>query len=312
MDYTELDHKERALRQYLESLGSIMVAFSGGVDSAYVAYVANQVLGDKALAVTADSPSYPAEHKRDAVKFVEQFGLRHVFINTNEMDDPHYRSNPANRCYYCKSELYTKLVPLARERGFAAICDGVNVDDLGDFRPGRQAAKEAGVLSPLVECGITKADVRQLSRRAGLPTWDKPASACLSSRIPYGMEVTVEKLKIIERGEEILRALGFKVFRVRHHGDIVRLEFGKEDLPRAMAVEMAERLTRDFKALGFKYVTLDLEGYRTGALNEAYVFSVEDAAGHSRARERGEGVKKKPASVGDAAPWGVGSASLTE
>lgn len=269
MDYTELDQKERALRQYLESLGSVMVAFSGGVDSAYVAYVASQVLGDRALAVTAVSPSYPAAHQRDAVRFVERFGLRHVFINTEEMNDPHYRSNPANRCYYCKSELYSKLAPLAQERGFAAICDGVNVDDLGDFRPGRQAAKEAGVLSPLVECGITKAGVRELSRRAGLPTWNKPASACLSSRIPYGMEVTVEKLNVIEQGEDILRELGFKIFRVRHHGDIVRLEFGQEELPRAMTVEMAERLTREFKALGFKYVTLDLEGYRTGALNEA-------------------------------------------
>jgi uncharacterized protein len=269
MDYTELDQKERTLRQYLESLGSVMVAFSGGVDSAYVAYVAAQVLGDRALAVTAMSPSYPAAHKEDALRFVQQFGLRHLFINTEEMSDPHYRRNPANRCYYCKSELYSKLAPLARERGFAAICDGVNVDDLGDFRPGRQAAKEAGVLSPLVECGITKAEVRELSRRAGLPTWDKPASACLSSRIPYGMEVTVEKLKIIEQGEEVLRELGFRIFRVRHHGDIVRLEFGQDELPRAMTVEMAERLTREFKALGFKYVTLDLEGYRTGALNEA-------------------------------------------
>lgn len=269
MNHAELDQKERALHQFLESLGSAIVAFSGGVDSAYVAYAAGQMLGDRALAVTADSPSYPAAHKHDALKFVEQFGLRHLLINTEEMNDPHYQSNPANRCYYCKTELYTKLQQLARERGFAAICDGVNVDDLGDFRPGRQAAKEAGVRSPLVECGITKAEVRELSRRAGLPTWDKPASACLSSRIPYGMEVTVEKLKIIERGEDILRSLGFKIFRVRHHGDIVRLEFGHEELPRAMTMNMAERLTREFKALGFKYVTLDLEGYRTGALNEA-------------------------------------------
>lgn len=269
MDENELIRKERALSQYLESLGSVIVAFSGGVDSAYVAYMAHQVLNDRALAVTAVSPSYPAADKEDALRLVRQFGLRHLFINTEEMDDPRYRRNPANRCYYCKTELYSKLVPLARERGFAAICDGLNIDDLGDFRPGRQAAKEAGVISPLVECGLTKAEVRQLSRRAGLPTWDKPASACLSSRIPYGMEVTVEKLKVIEQGEEILRALGFRVFRVRHHGDIVRLEFGKEELPRAMTVEMAERLTREFKALGFKYVTLDLEGYRTGALNEA-------------------------------------------
>ncbi len=269
MNFAALDQKERALHDYLKSLGSVIVAFSGGVDSAYVAYAAAQVLGDRALAVTAVSPSYPAAHKEDALKFVQQFGLRHLFINTDEMEDPRYRSNPANRCYYCKTELYGKLGPLAKERGFAAICDGVNVDDLGDFRPGRQAAKDVGVRSPLVECGITKVEVRELSRRAGLPTWDKPASACLSSRIPYGMEVTVEKLNLIEKGEDLLRGLGFKVFRVRHHGDIVRLEFGQEDLPRALAVEVAAHLAREFKALGFKYVTLDLEGYRTGALNEA-------------------------------------------
>jgi uncharacterized protein len=269
MNNIPLDQKEQLLRRRLQSLESVIVAFSGGVDSAYVAFVAHEVLGNKALAVTADSPSYPATHKAEAVKFVEQFGLQHLFINTDEVADPNYRQNPANRCYYCKTELYTKLQSLAQEQGFAAICDGVNVDDLGDFRPGRQAAKEASVISPLVECGITKAEVRELSRRAGLPTWDKPASACLSSRIPYGMEVTVDKLKVIERGEDVLRALGFKVFRVRHHGDIVRLEFGQEELPRALTMDMAERLTQEFKALGFKYVTLDLEGYRTGALNEA-------------------------------------------
>jgi uncharacterized protein len=269
MNDAALDQKEQDVFDYIESLESVMVAFSGGVDSAYIAYVASRVLGDRALAVTAVSPSYPDAHKRDAITFVEQFGLRHEFIKTDEMSDPNYRSNPANRCYHCKMELYSKLAPLARERGFTAICDGVNVDDLGDFRPGRQAAREAGVRSPLVECGITKAEVRALSRRAGLPTWDKPASACLSSRIPYGMEVTVEKLKVIETGEEMLRGLGFQVFRVRHHGDIVRLEFGSDDLPRAMTMEMAGQLMRAFKSLGFKYVTVDLEGYRTGALNEA-------------------------------------------
>jgi pyridinium-3,5-biscarboxylic acid mononucleotide sulfurtransferase len=269
MDQTEQDRKETDLCRYIQSLGSVIIAFSGGVDSAYVAWAASRVLGDRALAVTAESPSFPAAQKEDALKFVDQFGLRHMTIPTDEMEDPNYRRNSSDRCYYCKAGLYGKLASLAKERGFAAICDGLNVDDLGDFRPGSRAAKEIGVLSPLVECGITKAEVRELSRRAGLPTWDKPASACLSSRIPYGMEVTVEKLRAIETGEDIMRDLGFKVLRVRHHGDIVRLELGKEELPRAMTVEMAERLAREFKALGFRYVTLDLEGYRTGALNEA-------------------------------------------
>lgn len=268
MNEAVLDQKEQSIFGYLESLGSVIVAFSGGVDSAYVAYAASRVLQDRALAVTAISPSYPDRQKRDAIAFVQQFGLRHQFIETDEMSDVNYRRNPANRCYYCKTELYAKLARLAQEQGFAAICDGMNVDDLGDFRPGRQAAKEAGVLSPLVACGINKAEVRALSRRAGLPTWDKPASACLSSRIPYGMEITVEKLRVIEAGEEVLRRLGFRVFRVRHHGEIVRLEFGPDELPRAMTPEMTRRLIHEFKTLGFQYVTVDLEGYRSGALNE--------------------------------------------
>lgn len=269
MNEAVLDQKEQSVFGYLESLGSVIVAFSGGVDSAYVAYAASRVLQDRALAVTAISPSYPDRQKRDAIAFVQQFGLRHRFIETDEMSDVNYRRNPANRCYYCKTELYAKLARLAQEQGFAAICDGVNVDDLGDFRPGRQAAKESGVLSPLVACGINKAEVRALSHRAGLPTWDKPASACLSSRIPYGMEITVEKLRVIEAGEEVLRRLGFRVFRVRHHGEIVRLEFGRDELARAMRPEVTERLIHEFKALGFLYVTIDLEGYRSGSLNEA-------------------------------------------
>jgi len=269
MQKDELELKEEHLRRFIRSLESVIVAYSGGVDSAYVAFMANEVLGKKALAVTAESPSLASFQKEEAIRFAQLFHLHHLIITTTELDDPNYRRNPANRCYYCKHELYTALRRLAHERGFRAICDGMNVDDLSDYRPGRHAAKEHNVISPLIECSLSKSDVRELSRRHGLPTWDKPASACLSSRIPYGMEVTLEKLRIIEKGEDFLRRLGFRVFRVRHHGDIVRLEFARDELPRAMIPEMVERLLDEFKSLGFKFVTLDLEGYRTGALNEA-------------------------------------------
>jgi uncharacterized protein len=266
---TELEQKEDHIREFLGSLESVIVAFSGGVDSAYVAFIANEVLGKNALAVTAESPSLAAVEREDALNFAERFQLQHLMITTDEFDDPNYRANPANRCYFCKHELYTKLRQLADERGFRIVCDGVNLDDVSDYRPGRQAARELAVISPLIVCGMSKSEVRELSRRHGLSTWDKPASACLSSRIAYGMEVTMEKLRTIEKGEEILRQLGFSVFRVRHHGDIVRLEFAKDELPRAMDLAMTQRLVVEFKSLGFKFVTLDLEGYRTGALNEA-------------------------------------------
>lgn len=269
MTKNELELKEVHLREFLGSLESVIVAFSGGVDSSYVAFIAHEVLGDKALSVTAESPSLAAVQRDDALEFARRFQLQHLMINTDEFDDPNYRANPANRCYFCKHELYTKLRQLADERGFRAVCDGVNLDDVSDYRPGRQAARELSIISPLIVCGLSKNDVRQLSRRHGLPTWDKPASACLSSRIAYGLEVTMERLRTIERGEEILRQFGFSVFRVRHHGDIVRLEFAKDELPRAMNLEMATRLVSEFKSLGFKFVTLDLEGYRVGALNEA-------------------------------------------
>jgi uncharacterized protein len=263
-----LEVKELHLRRLLRWLESVIVAYSGGVDSAYVAFIAHQELGPRALAVTADSPSLAARHREEAITFARTYGLRHLLLPTEEMNDPRYRANPAHRCYFCKQELYTKLRQVAEQQGYRAICDGVNMDDLGDFRPGRWAAREHQVISPLVECRLTKADVRELSRRHGLPTWDKPASACLASRIPYGMEVTVEKLRVIDRGEEILRRLGFRVFRVRHHGPLVRLEFGAQELARALSPRMAARLVEEFKSLGFTYVTLDLEGYRSGSLNE--------------------------------------------
>jgi pyridinium-3,5-biscarboxylic acid mononucleotide sulfurtransferase len=259
--------KERALSDALASLDSVIVAYSGGVDSAYLAYVASRTLGDRAVAVTADSPSYPERHRALAIRIARDFGLHHEIIQTRELDNPDYRANPSNRCYFCKHELYTHLSRIAAERR-AVIVDGNNADDRGDYRPGRQAAREFGVRSPLDEVDLTKDEIRELSRRAGLPTWDEPASACLSSRIPYHTEVTDEKLRMIERGEQAVRARGFRVFRVRHHGDLARVEIARDEMPRALEPEIAASLVRDLKAAGYKYVTLDLQGYRLGSLNE--------------------------------------------
>lgn len=263
-----VEAKERALREFLTRLGSGVVAFSGGVDSAYLAVVASQVLGERALCVTADSPSYPARHRELAARIVQQFGLRHEFLQTAEMDNPAYTANPANRCFYCKQELFGRLTALARERGMAAVMDGNNADDRGDYRPGRQAAREAGVVSPLDEAQLTKAEIRQLSRRLQLPTWDEPASACLSSRIPYDSEVTVEKLRQVEQAEDVLQSLGFRHCRVRHHGDVARVEIPPEEMLRIVEPSVREALVRDLKAIGYRYVSLDLQGYRTGSLNE--------------------------------------------
>jgi uncharacterized protein len=260
-------NKEHALRDSLASLDSVIVAYSGGVDSAYLAYIASRTLGDRAVAVTADSPSYPERHRQLAIRIARDFGLRHEIIHTSELERPEYRANPANRCYYCKHELYTHLARIAGER-HAIVVDGNNADDRGDYRPGRQAAREFGVRSPLDDVDLTKDEIRELSRRAGLPTWDEPASACLSSRIPYHSDVTDEKLRTIERAEEALRALGFRVFRVRHHDDLARIEIARNEMARALDPETAAAIVQALKAAGYKYVSLDLQGYRSGSLNE--------------------------------------------
>jgi pyridinium-3,5-biscarboxylic acid mononucleotide sulfurtransferase len=261
------EQKAEALSGLLASLGSVVVAYSGGVDSAYLAYAASRVLGERAVAITADSPSYPDRHRRLAIDIAARFALRHEIIRTHEIDQEEYRANPANRCYFCKHELYTHLARIAADR-HATVVDGNNADDRGDYRPGRQAAREFGVRSPLDEVDLRKDEIRELSRLAGLPTWDEPASACLSSRIPYHSEVTVAKLRTIEQAEEAIRALGFRVFRVRHHDTIARIEVARDEMPRALEPEVAAAMVRALKAIGYQHVTLDLQGYRTGSLNE--------------------------------------------
>jgi pyridinium-3,5-biscarboxylic acid mononucleotide sulfurtransferase len=263
-----LEEKERKLEELLKNLAPVVVAFSGGVDSSYLAYAAHHVLGSQALAITAESPSVPSQQRRMVSEVVAQIGISHRIIYTQELERAEYSANPSDRCYYCKDELFTKLKAIAGESGSATILDGLNADDLGDFRPGRKAGEEHRVRSPLMEVGLNKSEIRELSRRAGLPTADQPASACLSSRFPYGVTITEEKLKIVDQGEEALREMGFRIFRVRHHEHLVRLEFGPEDLKRALNPEIAAGLAVLFKKLGYKYVTLDLEGYRTGSANE--------------------------------------------
>ena len=273
----ELASKEAQLRDSLAGSGRLVVAFSGGVDSTYLAWVAHDVLGDDALAVTAVSPSYPAHHREMAEKIVRDFSLPHRFVETDEMKSADYRANAPDRCYHCKSALFERLDRLAAEDAFDSVAYGVNDDDTSDFRPGHEAAREHRVLSPLLEAGLGKQEVRDLSRVAGLPTWDLPASACLSSRLPYGTEVTPERLRQVEEGEAALRALGFSQVRLRHHGPLARIEVAPGEMPRALDPDMAVRMTAAIKPLGFRWVSLDLDGYRMGSLNE--VLFIRDQEG---------------------------------
>lgn len=261
--------KELLLLKQLAEFPAVVVALSGGADSAYLAWAAHCALGQHALSVTALSPSYSAHDRAVVEEFVRKLGLHHEFIETHEMENPRYRANAADRCYFCKDELFSVLDDMAQERGFAAVAYGVNADDTLDFRPGHRAATEHRVLAPLLDAGLHKSEIRELSQRVGLPTWDRPASACLASRLPYGTEVTPARLALVERGEAALRELGFRQFRVRLHDKLARVEIAPEEMPRAMSPEMAASISARLKAAGFAYVALDLEGYRQGSLNEA-------------------------------------------
>jgi uncharacterized protein len=263
------EQKELSLLARLSEAGSLIVALSGGADSAYLAWAAQRALGERALSITALSPSFSAHDRAAVDQFVRAFHIRHEFVDTHEMENPAYRANAADRCFYCKDELFSVLDAIAQERGFSATAYGVNADDTLDFRPGHRAAKEHRVLAPLLDAGLRKSEIRLLSQRAGLPTWDRPASACLASRVPYGTEVTPERLTMIERGEAALRELGFRQFRVRLHDQLARIEIAPEEMDRALSKETSAAISQALKRAGFTYVALDLEGYRQGSLNEA-------------------------------------------
>jgi pyridinium-3,5-biscarboxylic acid mononucleotide sulfurtransferase len=263
------EEKEQRLLARLAEVPSLIVALSGGADSAYLAWAAQRTLGPRALSVTALSPSYSAHDREIVEQFVRARNIHHEFVETHEMDNPAYRANAADRCFFCKDELFSVLDAMAQERGFAATAYGVNADDTLDFRPGHHAAREHQVLAPLLDAGLGKAEIRWLSQRAGLPTWDRPASACLASRLPYGTEVTPERLGLVERAEAALRELGFRQFRVRLHDQLARVEIAPEEMPRALTADMAAAISKRLKGAGFAYVALDLEGYRQGSLNEA-------------------------------------------
>jgi len=277
-DAPALEEKEKFLFARLVEIPSLLIALSGGTDSAYLSWAAHHAMGSRALSITALSPSYSGHDRKVVEEFVGTVGLRHEFVETHEMGNPAYRANAADRCYYCKDELFSALDQIAQQRGFAAVAYGVNADDTLDFRPGHRAATEHRVIAPLLEARMHKSEIRELSRRAGLATWDRPASACLASRVPYGTEVTPERLSLIERGEAVLRGLGFRQFRVRLHDKLARIEISPEEMPRALSQDMASAIAQQLKAVGFTYVSLDLEGYRQGALNEVLPANSRSAA----------------------------------
>jgi len=264
---TDIEAKQALLEAHLRQLGRVLIAYSGGVDSAYLAWVAHQSLGDRMLAIIADSPSLARTQLADAIAFAREQAIPLEVVATSELDRPEYVRNDAQRCFFCKDELFTLMEELRVARGFDAIAYGVNLEDQGDFRPGRKAASAHHIVAPLLDAALSKEEIRTLARSARLRIWDKPASACLSSRIEYGRPVTRQALEAVEKGEDRLRALGFRQFRVRHHGEIVRIEIARDELPRALDPAMAAEFTSIFQALGFKFVTLDLAGFRSGSMN---------------------------------------------
>jgi pyridinium-3,5-biscarboxylic acid mononucleotide sulfurtransferase len=267
----ELENKLSKLKELLKSLESVAIAYSGGVDSTFLLKVAYDVLGDKAIAVTAKSSTYPEREFNEAKAYIEKLGAKHIVIVSEELEIEGFAKNPTNRCYFCKSELFTKVREVANQHGINAVLDGSNFDDIGDYRPGMQAARELGVVSPLKQVEMTKKDIRELSKQMGVPTWNKQAFACLSSRFPYGNEITAPKLKMVEKAEQYLMDLGFTQLRVRHHGEIARIEVAAEDRVKFFDTELMDKVVKEFKVYGFKYVALDMQGYRTGSMNEVLI-----------------------------------------